>query len=136
MTVEAYIPSKHWKFVHEWYAKRGLADFIREGSFPPVGSVAVNSAGEPVMVGFLYMAIGCNTCFVERIIGRPSLRLADAREAGRLILSFLRGYATTCGYQDMFSHLDTPVLVGELEKLGFARTPGSGILMHYDLQAA
>lgn len=132
MKAEKYNPNEHYALVEAWAEARGFADRLTPDSVSPFGAVVSDEEG-PAMVGFCYFAIGCSVCFFERLLSRPGLSLAAAREAGREVFRFLRNMAAINNYRDGYAHLDHRSLEGELVKLGFT-THVEGVLMHKSLQ--
>lgn len=128
MFSEHYDPERHLPTLRSWWDEYGVLDRIDERTISPFGAVVLDQSG-PAMVGWIYLALGCEAAFVERVYARPGNTPSLSRKAGIFMLQHLERIARTHGYSSIFSHVERPALVREMEQCGFTSLGPGTILV-------
>lgn len=128
MRSEPYDPERHLPILVSWWEHYDVIDRIDLRTISPFGAVVVGDDG-PLMAGWVYLSLGCEAAFIERVYARPGNTPATSREAGGELLAHLEHVARTHGYSSIFSHVERPALVREMEQCGFASLGPGTILV-------
>ena len=131
MIVEPYCAANHYHEIMSWFEARGMGELIDPCSISPFGAVAIRD-DQPIMAGFLYLAVGTNVAFMERFIARPGNTLVAGKQAGGALVEVLRNIAMKYGYRHIYANVANPVLARIAEQWGF-RSQGPAQLIHKQL---
>lgn len=81
----------------EWWFERNRGDRMMVEALPAIGCVCEDDAG-PVGMGWLYLDNSKGVAFIEHMVMRPGISLADANATGMQLLAGLEAAAAALNY--------------------------------------
>lgn len=113
----AWVVAEEAALFATWRAAHGMPD-IPVALLPRLGVVAMME-GVETAAGWLYMDNSVGVGFVEWLVTRPGLSLAESKAAMAMVLATLKAEAAGHGYSLLLGHCIAPLARVAIQSLGW-----------------